>query len=441
MERMRLGVVILPEWPWSEAQAAWRRAEELGFEHAWTYDHLAWRSFRDSTWFAAVPTLAAAALATARIRLGTLVASPNFRHPVPFAREIVSLDDLSRGRFTLGIGAGGSGFDATMLGQAPWSPRERADRFAEFVELCDRLLRQRETTHAGRFYSASEARTWPGCVQRPRVPFAIAATGPRGMRLAARYGESWVTTGDPARTGPLGPVEGARMIREQIARLEDACAEEGRDPASLRRLVLSGLLLDGGLASVEAFRETSGRYAEAGATDFIVHWPRPDAPFAADPATFERIALECAAARGADGAVAGEATGSVHHVDLTVRDLRRSTDFYSRVLPLLGFRRSGDAPEGPIFAGARMDIAIRADRPGSGAAHDRYAPGLHHLAFAAPSRAAVDALHRRLVELGVPILDAPAEYPRYASQGYYAVFFADPDGIKLEYVFTPVWPS
>src|SRR5438105_6923295 len=118
---MRLGVVILPVLPWSTAQSVWRRAEELGFDHAWTYDHVAWRTLRDRTWFAAVPTLTAAALATSRIRLGTLVASPNFRHPVPFARELISLDDISGGRLTVGVGAGGLGDDATVLGGSAWS--------------------------------------------------------------------------------------------------------------------------------------------------------------------------------------------------------------------------------------------------------------------------------------------------------------------------------
>jgi alkanesulfonate monooxygenase SsuD/methylene tetrahydromethanopterin reductase-like flavin-dependent oxidoreductase (luciferase family) len=286
---MRLGVLILPEFPWATAQSVWRRAEALGFEHAWTYDHLTWQSFRDSAWFAAVPTLTAAALATEHIRLGTLVASPNFRHPLPFAKELITLDDISGGRLTLGIGAGGSGWDATMLGQAAWSPRERADRFVEFVKLLDQLLRQPTTSYQGQFYSANEARTYPGCVQQPRLPFAIAATGARGMRLAATYGQIWVTNGDRTREGRMGAKEGAQVVREQIDRLDDACAQVGRDSASLRRLVLSGPRLDGGLASVEAFRDTIGRYAEAGVTDFVVHWPRPDEPYAADLATFERI--------------------------------------------------------------------------------------------------------------------------------------------------------
>jgi alkanesulfonate monooxygenase SsuD/methylene tetrahydromethanopterin reductase-like flavin-dependent oxidoreductase (luciferase family) len=148
---MKLGVLILPEFPWSEAQSVWQRAETLGFDHAWTYDHLTWRSFRNQAWYAAVPTLTAAALATKTIRLGTLVASPNFRHPLPFANVLITLDDISDGRLTLGSGAGGSGWDATMLNEEAWSRRERAERFAEFVKLTDLLLREPEVTYKGTF--------------------------------------------------------------------------------------------------------------------------------------------------------------------------------------------------------------------------------------------------------------------------------------------------
>ena len=286
---MRIGVLILPEFPWSTARNLWRHAEELGFDHAWTYDHLAWRSLRDSPWFAAIPTLTAAATATERIRLGTLVASPNFRHPVPFAKELITLDDVSAGRLTLGIGAGSTGWDATVLGQAELSRHERADQFAEFVDLLDRLLREPATSFKGRFYSAHEARSYPGCTQGPRIPFAIAATGWRGMRLAARYGESWVTTGDRTTERPLGAREGAKVVQEQMAQLDEICAKLGRDPASLRRLVVTGPNLDGGLGSVEAFRDTTGRYADVGVTDLVVHWPRRDGPYAGDLSTFEQI--------------------------------------------------------------------------------------------------------------------------------------------------------
>ena len=297
---LRLGVLVLPEFPWSRARALWRHVEELGFDHAWTYDHLAWRALRDATWFGAVPFLAAGTVVTERIRLGTLVASPNFRHPVPFARELVTLDDLCGGRLTLGIGAGADGWDAVMLGQDPWSPKERAERFAEFLDLLDRLLRDPETSYEGRFYSARQARTYPGCVQQPRVPFAVAATGRRGMQLAVTYGRTWVTTGDLAPEGALlGPDEGVRVVREQMARLDEECVAAGRDPTSIDRLVLTGPRLDPGLSSPDAFEDTAGRYAEAGVTDFVVHWPRRDGPYAADEATFERIFTDLASRRPA----------------------------------------------------------------------------------------------------------------------------------------------
>ena len=288
---MRLGVLILPEHRWVDAVQLWRRAEQLGFDHAWTYDHLAWRTLRDSPWFAAVPTLAAAASVTSTIRLGTLVATPTFRHPVPFAREVVALDDLSEGRLTLGLGAGGPGWDATVLGQEPWTPVERADRFVEFVDFLDRLLRQPETTHRGRYWQAQGAMSEPGCIQEPRVPFAIAATGPRAMRAAADHATVWVTNGDRHYDGPpLGPAEGAAVVARQWEAMARTCEIRGRDPASLARLVLTGPRLDPGLTSSERFDDVVDAYAEVGVTDLVVHWPRPTDPYAGDPSILEAIA-------------------------------------------------------------------------------------------------------------------------------------------------------
>jgi alkanesulfonate monooxygenase SsuD/methylene tetrahydromethanopterin reductase-like flavin-dependent oxidoreductase (luciferase family) len=219
---------------------------------------------------------------------------------VPFARELVTLDDVSQGRLTLGIGAGGTGFDATILGQLQWSRRERVERFVEFVALLDRLLREPATSYEGKFYSASEARTYPGCVQRPRIPFAIAATGARGLRLAATYGETWVTTGDPTSGQRLGAKDGAGVVRQQMDRLDEACVKLGRDPASLGRLVLAGPQIDPGLSSAEAFRDTTGSFAAAGVTDFVVHWPRRDEPYAGDAKTFEHVVSCCLPPRRTD---------------------------------------------------------------------------------------------------------------------------------------------
>ena len=289
-------MVILPETTWREQAALWRRAEALGFDHGWTYDHIAWRELRDEPWFGAIPTLTAAALVTERMRLGTLVASPNFRHPVPFARELLALDDISGGRAVLGIGAGGHGWDATVLGTDAWPLRERTDRFVEFVELLDELLRNPVTTFEGRYYSASDAPMQPGCVQLPRLPFAVAATGPRGMRLAAKHGATWVTTGDrEARDAPPDAAASATIVRNQIEQLREACAGVGRDFSTIAKLVLTGVDLHTGLDSPDAFRDAVGRYHEAGVTDLVVHWPRTSAPFAGDVATFERILSDFAA--------------------------------------------------------------------------------------------------------------------------------------------------
>jgi glyoxylase I family protein len=134
--------------------------------------------------------------------------------------------------------------------------------------------------------------------------------------------------------------------------------------------------------------------------------------------------------------------GSLSHVDLTVADLQRSVEFYDRVLGPLGYRRlDGGGAGAPCWgisdiSGGFFTIALKLARPQSrAAAHDRHAPGLHHLAFHADSREDVDAFYGFLLEIGAAILDPPAEYGY--TPGYYAVFFADPDGIKLEVVFEP----
>lgn len=290
---MRLSTVILPITRWHEGgREVWQRAEDLGLFAAYTYDHLSWRTFRDGPWFGALPTLTAAAAATSRLRLGTLVTSPNFRHPVTLAKELISLDDISGGRITLGIGAGGSGFDATALAQEPWTPKLRADHFAEFVPLLDQLLTQDVVTYTGTHYSAHEVRNIPGCVQRPRLPFAIAATGPRGLRLAARHGQAWVTTGDPKLFETGTPAESLAAIRGQIQRLGEAGAAVGRDTSGLHKVLLTGFTPDRPLDSLGAFVDFAGAHQEAGINEIVLHWPVPDSVFATDQAVFEKIVTE-----------------------------------------------------------------------------------------------------------------------------------------------------
>ncbi|HET8956710.1 MAG TPA: LLM class flavin-dependent oxidoreductase [Solirubrobacterales bacterium] len=283
---MKFGIVILPEYRWTEAQHLWRRAEDYGFDHAWTYDHLGWRDLVDGPWFDAVPTLAAAALVTSRIKLGTHVASANHRHPAAFAREITALDDISDGRFLLGVGAGGKGFDAAVLGRAELTGRERVDRFIEFVSLLDRILTNTSTTVEGRYFSAVDARSAPGSVQRPRVPYIVAANAPRSISLAAQYGDGWITTG--AQTDDLGSWWSS--VAQNCARFEEELAAQGRSAQDAARYLSLDAAPVYSLSSVETFSDFVGRSQELGFTDVVSHWPRASGWYAGQEGILEEIA-------------------------------------------------------------------------------------------------------------------------------------------------------
>ncbi|HKH07751.1 MAG TPA: LLM class flavin-dependent oxidoreductase [Agromyces sp.] len=296
---MRFGIVILPQYDWPEAGRLWLGAEQYGFDHAWTYDHLSWRGLAGERWHATVPTLTAAASVTERIRLGTFVASPNFRHPVPFAKDVATIDQISGGRFILGLGSGGTGFDASVLGQAELTPRARFDRFTEFVEVLDRLLRFERgsgegISYEGNEFSAVAARMVGEPAQEPRMPFLLAANGPRALRFAARLGEGWVTTGPQA----YSDASWWAGVAELVIRLDDACAAEGRDPTTIDRTL--SLDSDEGrysLASVGAFEDAVGRARELGFTDVISHWPRAQGIYEGSESVLEEVAGRLAALR------------------------------------------------------------------------------------------------------------------------------------------------
>jgi catechol 2,3-dioxygenase-like lactoylglutathione lyase family enzyme len=135
--------------------------------------------------------------------------------------------------------------------------------------------------------------------------------------------------------------------------------------------------------------------------------------------------------------------GTFHHIDLNVGDLAAARCVYGPVLEFLGYTQVKDTPDGCEWdlklEGRGASLGLKQCDPAvAGHRHERYAPGLHHLAWRAESRADVDRLHALLVERGIRILDAPAHYPQYSGD-YYAVFFEDPDGMKLEVVHAPGW--
>jgi alkanesulfonate monooxygenase SsuD/methylene tetrahydromethanopterin reductase-like flavin-dependent oxidoreductase (luciferase family) len=288
---VRIGLVILPTDPWHTARRQWEWADDVGFSTAWTYDHIRWGGMPDGPWYgAAIPVLAAAAVVTRRTRLGTLVATPNFRHPVTLARDALTLDDLSHGRFDLGLGPGSQGHDASALGQDPWAPSERLARFQSFLLVLAPILEGghgTRTTLRTTHYAAVGAPSTPGSVQQP-LPLTVAAGGPRGLRLAALYGRNWVTVG-PTSGVPHTPESVLEAARRQVPLLDAACGTVGRDPATLGRVML-WMPYEPRITSADQFEEIVAPYAELGFDQFVLHHPDQTGPFGGDVKAFEEIA-------------------------------------------------------------------------------------------------------------------------------------------------------
>jgi alkanesulfonate monooxygenase SsuD/methylene tetrahydromethanopterin reductase-like flavin-dependent oxidoreductase (luciferase family) len=285
---VKLSVVVLPSERWSDNRVKWLLAEKLGFHAAYTYDHLSWRSFRDQTWMSMIPLLAAVSISTSTIRLGPLVTSPNFRHPLLLAKDLITVDDLSDGRLTIGVGAGGRGFDAEVFGEEPWTAAERHLRFIEFTTTLDHLLRESSSTIPGTYYPVVESRQIPGPRQLPRPPMYVSALGPLGISFAAEHGDGWISIGgSPTWRGSTHDA-----VREQTRLLDSSLDEHGRGGASFDRLFLDGQADESPLDSYERFIDWAGRYRELAMTEMVIHFPVADSIFDYDQALFERIATE-----------------------------------------------------------------------------------------------------------------------------------------------------
>lgn len=134
---------------------------------------------------------------------------------------------------------------------------------------------------------------------------------------------------------------------------------------------------------------------------------------------------------------------AVDHLDLAVTDLERSLTFYRELLLPLGYSRmseiAGERGERVVYlgrVGGMGSLSLRAAQSDAHATpYDRYAVGIHHIAFAAGSRAVVDQIGAWAAAVGAEIESPPQEYAY--TPGYYAVFLHDPDGIKLEVVHRP----
>jgi probable F420-dependent oxidoreductase len=203
-----------------------RRAEEVGFDSFWLPDHLLFRfpQVRQQGAWDVWSLLAALAATTRTLEIGPLVACSSFRNPALVARMADTIDEISGGRLILGLGAGWHEPEYTAFG-FPYD--HRVSRFEEALQIITALLRTGQVDFAGDYYSA------PDCELRPRgprpqgPPILVGGSGPRLLRLAARYGDAW-------NADRQNDVAAVQALNERV---DQACQDVGRDLVSLARII------------------------------------------------------------------------------------------------------------------------------------------------------------------------------------------------------------
>jgi F420-dependent oxidoreductase-like protein len=256
---MRFALMIEPQQGCSylDQLAIARRAEAAGFETFYRSDH--YTSFPGE---AGRPTtdawtvLAGLARETSRIRLGVLVSPVTFRAPGTLAKIVTTVDEMSAGRVELGVGAGWNESEHRQHG-LPFPPIEtRAAMLEETLAILHGLWREPDGwSFEGDHWSLSDARLRPRPVQRPAPPIIVGGEGsPRSMRIAARWADEFnLTSATPERAA------------ERFARLDEACGSAGREPSTLRRSVMTGVLVGRDEGEMEA--RWSGLMAGFGLAD------------------------------------------------------------------------------------------------------------------------------------------------------------------------------
>jgi len=216
--------------PYETIRAIAQQAETDGFDSIWLADHLFYRYPGEPTrgiwecW----TRLSALAEATQRVEIGTLVLCNSFRHPALLAKMATTADEVSGGRLILGVGAGWNEPEYQAFG-VPFD--HRVDRFEEALQILGPLLREGHVDFTGRYYQARNCDIVPRGPRRDGPPLLVGSEGPRMLKLTAQYADLW-------NTGYMGTPE---TMAEPLAKIEAACREIGRDPATVGITALIGL--------------------------------------------------------------------------------------------------------------------------------------------------------------------------------------------------------
>lgn len=215
---------------WTDYLDVWTTADQIDtFTHAWNFDHF-YPLVGDplGTCLESWTMLSALAQATSRIRIGSMVNGMHYRHPAVTANATATLDIISGGRLSLGLGAGWFEPESLAYGINLGTLKERMDRFEEGTEVIVRLLTQDYTDFHGKYYELTNARCEPKAVQTPHPPIVIGGKGrKRTLRIAAKFAQQWdamfsETTDEFVELGEV---------------LDEHCAKVGRDPKDIKRSV------------------------------------------------------------------------------------------------------------------------------------------------------------------------------------------------------------
>lgn len=256
--RFRFGVQVShtsdgPSWT-----ALAQRAEELGYATLFIPDH-----FEDQ--FGPLAALTAAAAATTELRVGALVLDNDYRHPVPLAKELATIDVLSQGRLEVGLGAGWMRTDYDRSGIGYDEPRVRVDRMAEAIKVLDGCFADGPFSFSGEHYRIDSYDNRPTPVQRPRPPLLLGGGGKRMLSIAARHADI-VGINPSLHAGEVGPDAAADATAEatdrKVAWVREAAGDRFGD-IELNCLVLATLVTDDQHGTAELVGQMFGLDAKA----------------------------------------------------------------------------------------------------------------------------------------------------------------------------------
>ena len=250
--------------PWSDVVDAAVHAEATGWDGVYVADHF--MGDAGGAGPVEVPTLeataalAALASATTRVRLAPLVLGITYRHPAVLAKWAATVDHVSAGRFTLGVGAGWQENEHEQYGIALGTPGERLARFEEALLVLKGLLRESKTTVDGDHYVVRDAIAEPKPVQSP-LPILVGGKGDRMLRIVARHADQWNMWSSP------------EQMAERAAALDAACEAHGRDPATIHRSTQAlFFLVDDDRKADDLAARVAPRPAAAGTTERIAEY-------------------------------------------------------------------------------------------------------------------------------------------------------------------------